>query len=128
MLPVHETEVIPLTIEGPLAVGDSGAGLPVDETRGSMIVDIGGGKTEVAVLSLGEIVAGTSVRIGGDAMDGAIRSFIREEYILSVSIQEAERLKIVLGSALPLGEDEFVEVNGVDLLSGSLEEDRDQQY
>ena len=111
-----------LTIEGPLAAA-MGAGLPVDGTRGSMIVDIGGGKTEVAVLSLGEIVAGASVRIGGDAMDGAIRSFIREEHILSVGIREAERLKIelgsALGSALPLEEDEFAEVNGVDLLSES---------
>ena len=71
-----------------------------------MIVDVGGGKTEAAVLSMGEIVAGTSVRIGGNDMDDAIRSYIRKEHILWIDLQEAERLKIELGSALPLEEDE----------------------
>jgi rod shape-determining protein MreB len=108
------------TIEAPLATA-LGAGLPVDETRGSMIVDIGSGKTEVAVLSLGEIVAGASVRCGGDAMDDSIRSYFRREHIFSVDAREAERLKIELGSALPPGGDEedFEEVCGVDILSGS---------
>ena len=105
------------TIEAPLAAA-IGAGVPVDETRGSMIVDIGGGKTEVAVLTMGEIVAGASVRSGGSAMDAAIRSYIRKEHNLSIDLREAERLKIELGSALPLEDDEFVEVGGVDLLSG----------
>lgn len=105
------------TIEGPLAAA-MGAGLPVDGAQGSMIVDVGGGKTEAAVLSMGEIVVGTSVRSGGDDMDTAIRSYIRKEHILSIGLREAERLKIELGSALPLEEDEFVEVNGVDLLTG----------
>lgn len=104
------------TVEGPLAAA-IGAGLPVDGTRGSMIVDVGGGKTEAAVLSMGEVVAGTSVRSGGDDMDAAIRSYIRKEHILSIDLREAERLKIELGSALPLEEDEFVEVNGEDLLT-----------
>ncbi|MGB3633788.1 MAG: rod shape-determining protein [Rubrobacteraceae bacterium] len=110
------------TVEGTLAAaigaGLVGAELAVDGTRGSMIVDVGGGKTEAAVLSMGEIVAGTSVRIGGDDMDDAIQSYIRKEHILSIDLQEAERLKIELGSALPLEEDEFVEVSGVNLLTG----------
>ena len=104
------------TIEAPLAAA-IGAGLPVDATRGSMIVDIGGGKTEVAVLTMGEIVAGASVRSGGDAMDEAIRSYIRKEHTLSVELREAERLKIESGSALPLEKDGFVEASGMDLLS-----------
>lgn len=106
------------TIEGPLAAA-RGAGLPVDQTRGSMIVDIGSGKTEAAVLSLGEIVAGASVRSGGDAIDASIRSYFRREHGISVNAREAKRLKIQLGSALPLGEDEFEAVSGVDLLSES---------
>lgn len=67
---------------------------------------------------MGEIVAGTSVRSGGDDMDAAVRSYIRKEHILWLDLQDAERLKIELGSALPLEEDEFVEVSGVDLLTG----------
>jgi rod shape-determining protein MreB len=108
------------TVEAPLAAA-VGAGLPVNETRGTMIVDIGGGKTEAAVLSLGKIVAGASVRCGGNTMDDAIRSYFRREHILSVDAREAERLKIELGSALTPGdnEEEFEEVCGVDLLSGS---------
>jgi rod shape-determining protein MreB len=87
-----------------------------------MIVDIGGGKTEAAILAMGEIVTGASVKCGGDAMDDAIRAYFRREHILSVDAREAERLKIELGSALPPGGDdegEFEEVCGVDLLSGS---------
>lgn len=111
------------TVEGPLAAA-IGAGLPVDGTRGSMIVDVGGGKTEAAILSMGEIVAGTSVRSGGDDMDDAVRSYIRKEHILSIDLREAERLKIELGSALPLEEDEFVEVSGVDLLTGNSKDSK----
>ena len=107
------------TIEGPLAAA-MGAGLPVTQTQGSMIIDIGSGKTEAAVLCMGEIVAGASVRSGGNAIDASIRSYFRREHSLSVDAREAERLKIQLGSALPLGEDRFESVSGVDLLSESL--------
>ncbi len=111
------------TIEGPLAAA-IGAGLPIDQSRGSMIVDVGGGKTEVAILSLGEIVAGVSVRIGGNDMDAAIRSYIRREHILSINLREAERLKIELGSALPLEEDELAKVGGADLFSGDSKDSK----
>ncbi|MGF1473291.1 MAG: rod shape-determining protein [Rubrobacteraceae bacterium] len=104
------------TMEGPLAAA-IGAGNAVDEMRGSMIVDVGGGKTEAAIISMGEIVAGTSVRTGGDDLDAAIRSHVRKEFVLSIDLQEAERLKIELGSALPLEEVEFAEVSGLDLLT-----------
>ena len=115
------------TVEGPLAAaigaGLLGAELAVDETRGAMIVDVGGGKTEAAVISMGEIVAGTSVRSGGNDMDEAIRSYIRREHILWIDLQEAERLKIELGSALPL-KDEFVGVSGVDILTGDSKDSK----
>ena len=107
------------TIEGPLAAA-IGAGLPIYQSRGTMVVDIGSGKTEAAVLCMGEIVAGTSIRCGGAAIDEAIRSYCRREHIFLVDAREAERLKIELGSALPIGEEEEFEVaDGVDLLSGS---------
>lgn len=107
------------TIEGPLAAA-IGAGLPIYHSRGAMIVDIGSGKTEAAVLCMGEIVAGASIRGGGAAIDEAIRSHCRREHILSVDVREAERLKIELGSALPIGEqEEFAVADGVDLLSGN---------
>ena len=106
------------TIEGPLAAA-MGAGLAVEEVEGSMIVDIGCGKMEAAVLCLGSIVAGRSARTGAGAMDAAIRSYLREEHSLSVALEEAERLKIELGSALPLTEPELAEVSGVDVLSGN---------
>ena len=106
------------TIEVPLAAA-VGAGLEVEEVEGSMIVDIGCGKMEAAVLCLGSIVAGCSARTGSGAMDAAIRSYLRKSRNLSVDLQEAERLKIELGSALPLSEPEFAEVSGVDALTGS---------
>jgi len=105
------------TIEEPLAAA-IGAGLPVEEPDGSMVVDVGGGTTEVAVVSLGGIVTNTSVRIAGNEMDRAIASFVQREHKVTVGTQTAERLKIELGSAMPLEEEELAEVRGRDLLTG----------
>jgi rod shape-determining protein MreB len=105
------------TIEEPLAAA-IGAGLPVEEPEGSMVVDVGGGTTEVAVISLGGIVTKVSVRIAGNEMDRAIASFVQMEYKMAVGTQTAERLKIELGSALPLKKEESAELRGRDLLSG----------
>lgn len=95
-----------------------GAGLPIAEPVASLIVDIGGGTTEVAVLSLGDVVAARSVRIGGDAMDEAIVSYLRRQYSLRIGSTMAERLRIQIGSAYPLEEELTAEVPGVDLVSG----------
>ncbi len=86
------------TIEEPLAAA-IGAGLPVNEAQGSMVVDVGGGTTEVAVISLGGIVAKSCIRIAGDDMDQAIAAYIQREHKVSVGTQTAEQLKIELGSA-----------------------------
>ena len=95
-----------------------GAGMPVNEAQGSMIVDVGGGTTEVAVISLGGIVTKSSIRIAGDDMDQAISAYIQREYKVSVGTQTAERLKIALGSAFPLPEEESAEIRGRDLATG----------
>jgi rod shape-determining protein MreB len=105
------------TIEEPLAAA-IGAGLPVAQPEGSMVVVVGAGTTEVAVISLGGIMTKASVRIAGNEMDRAIASFVQREHKMSVGTQTAERLKIELGSALPLEEEESAEVRGRDLLSG----------
>ncbi len=105
------------TIEEPLAAA-IGAGLPVEEPEGSMVVDVGGGTTEVAVISLGGIVTSASVRIAGNQMDRAIASFVQKRHRMAVGIQTAERLKVELGSALPLEEEQSAEVRGRDLLTG----------
>jgi rod shape-determining protein MreB and related proteins len=91
-------------IEEPMAAA-IGAGLPVQEPTGNMIVDIGGGTTEVAVISLGGIVASQSVRVGGDELDDAIIQFIKKEYSLALGERTAEEVKIALGSAWPLEEE-----------------------
>ena len=95
-----------------------GAGLPIAEPVASMICDIGGGTTEVAVLSLGDIVASQSVRVGGDAMDRAIVDYLKRHYSLRVGIPVAEQLRIDCGSAYPLEQELVEEVRGVDLVSG----------
>jgi rod shape-determining protein MreB len=97
-----------------------GAGLPVTEPTGSMVVDIGGGTTEVAVLSLGGIVYAKSVRVGGDKMDTAIVSYIRRNMNLLVGESSAERIKKQIGCACPpdKGEGETIEIKGRDLLNG----------
>jgi rod shape-determining protein MreB and related proteins len=105
------------TIEEPLAAA-IGAGLPVNEAQGSMIVDIGGGTSEVAVISLGGIVTKSSIRIAGDDMDHAISAYIQKEYKVAIGTQTGEQLKIELGSAFPLGEEESAEIRGRDLVSG----------
>src|SRR5687767_14653847 len=104
-------------IEEPMAAA-IGAGLPVHEPTGNMVVDIGGGTTEVAVISLGGIVTGTSVRIGGDELDDAIIQFIKKEYSLALGERTAEEIKIVLGSAAPLEEEQQAEICGRDLITG----------
>jgi rod shape-determining protein MreB and related proteins len=105
------------TIEEPLAAA-IGAGLPVEEPEGSMVVDVGGGTTEVAVISLGGIVTKASVRVGGNAMDKAISAYIHNEYQVAVGTQTAEQLKIELGSAFRLEEEESAEIRGRDLVTG----------
>lgn len=97
-----------------------GAGLPVTEPTGSMIVDIGGGTTEVAVLSLGGIVYSRSVRVGGDKMDESIIAYIRRNHNLLVGEASAERIKKEIGSACPPedGEGATMEIKGRDLMNG----------
>ena len=104
-------------IEEPMAAA-IGAGLPVQEPTGNMIVDIGGGTTEVAVISLGGVVASQSVRVGGDELDDAIIQFIKKEYSLALGERTAEEVKIALGSAWPLEEELHAEIRGRDLVTG----------
>lgn len=104
-------------IEEPMAAA-IGAGLPIQEPTGNMIVDIGGGTTEVAVISLSGIVYSRSVRVGGDELDEAIIQYIKRKYNLLIGEQTAERIKIDLGSAFPLEQRETMEVKGRDLVSG----------
>jgi rod shape-determining protein MreB len=104
-------------IEEPMAAA-IGAGLPVHEPTGNMVVDIGGGTTEVAVISLGGIVTSQSVRIGGDELDEAIIAYIKKEYSLALGERTAEEIKIALGSAFPMDEELHAEIRGRDLVSG----------
>ncbi len=108
-----------LLIDEPMAAA-IGAGLPVTEATGSMVVDIGGGTTEVAVLSLGGIVYARSIRVGGDKMDSAIVNYIRRNMNLLVGESSAERIKKEIGSACPPeeGEGRSVEIKGRDLVNG----------
>src|SRR5271168_1304815 len=109
-----------MLIEEPMAAA-IGAGLPVTEPTGSMIVDIGGGTTEVAVLSLGGIVYARSVRVGGDKMDEAIISYIRRNFNMLIGESSAERIKMDVGSAAPPYDNEegpYCEVKGRDLMNG----------
>ena len=104
-------------IEEPLAAA-IGADLPVNEPTGSMIVDIGGGTSEVAVISLGGIVVSQSLRIGGDEMDEAITYYLKKEHNLLLGERTAEKVKIEIGSAFPLENEEKMEMNGRDLITG----------
>ena len=104
-------------IEEPMAAA-IGAGLPVDSPTGSMVVDIGGGTTEVAVISMGGIVNATSIRIAGDAFDAAVVQCAKTHYNIAIGERTAEEIKITIGSAAPLVEEVDVEVRGRDLLSG----------
>src|SRR5262252_3147513 len=104
-------------IEEPMAAA-IGAGLPVHEPTGNMVVDIGGGTTEVAVISLGGIVTSQSVRIGGDELDEAIITYIKKEYSLALGERTAEEIKIKMGSAWPLDGELTAEIRGRDLITG----------
>ena len=104
-------------IEEPMAAA-IGAGLPVTEATGSMIVDIGGGTTEVAVISLGGIVLSRSIRIAGDEMDQEIIQYARQKHSLLIGERMAEEVKIAVGSAYPLAEERVVALRGRDLVTG----------
>lgn len=104
-------------VEEPMAAA-IGANLPVSEAQGSMIVDIGGGTTEVAVLALGGIVVSKSIRVAGDEMDEAIVAHCRKNYNLLIGERTAEQIKIDIGSAYPLSEERTIEVRGRDLVTG----------
>ncbi len=104
-------------IEEPMAAA-IGAGLPISEPVGSMVVDIGGGTTEVAVIALGGIVSSKSVRVGGDGMDEALIQHCRRAYNLLIGERTAEELKISIGSAYPMKEERTIDVRGRDLVSG----------
>lgn len=95
-----------------------GAGLPVQEPAGNMVVDIGGGTTEVAIISLGGIVVSTSSRTAGDELDNAIVQHIKREYSMYIGERTAEEIKIKIGSAFPLKQEETMEVKGQDMVAG----------
>jgi rod shape-determining protein MreB len=104
-------------IEEPMAAA-IGAGLPVHEPAGNMVVDIGGGTTEVAVISLGGIVTSASIRIGGDELDEAIINYVKKEYSLMLGERTSEEIKMAIGSAFPMPEESHAEIRGRDLVSG----------
>ena len=104
-------------IEEPMAAA-IGAGLPVHEPTGNMVVDIGGGTTEVAVISLGGIVTSQSIRTGGDRLDQAIITYVKKEYSLMLGERTAEDIKIAVGSAFPVPDEPHAEIRGRDLVSG----------
>jgi len=106
-----------LLIEEPMAAA-IGAGLPITETRGSMIVDIGGGTTEVALFSMGGIVTSRSLRVAGDEMDEDVVQYMRNKYNLLIGERMAERAKIDAGSAFPLPEERIVTMRGRNLITG----------
>ncbi|MFQ6102763.1 MAG: rod shape-determining protein [Candidatus Glassbacteria bacterium] len=95
-----------------------GVGLPVDTPCGNMVIDIGGGTTEIAVIALSGIVSNTSIREGGDEMDEAIIQFLRKNYNLLIGEQSAEQIKINVGSACPFGDEREMEVKGRDIITG----------
>lgn len=95
-----------------------GAGVPIESCSGNMIVDIGGGTTEVAVISLGGIVTSHSLRVAGDKMDVAISDYIKKKHNLAIGEQTAEEIKIKIGTALPEKENKIIEIRGRDLVSG----------
>ena len=104
-------------IEEPMAAA-IGSGLPVHEPTGNMVVDIGGGTTEVAVISLGGIVTAQSIRIGGDELDNAIIQYVKKEYSLLLGERTAEEIKMAIGSAFPIPDEPHAEIRGRDLVSG----------
>ena len=95
-----------------------GVGLPVDTPAGNMVIDVGGGTTEIAVIALSGIVCNSSIRVGGDEMDDAVLQYLKKTYNLMIGEQTAETIKIRIGSASPLPEETEMEVRGVDLVAG----------
>lgn len=95
-----------------------GAGIPINSCSGHMVIDIGGGTAEVAVISLGGIVASNSIRIAGDKMDEAIADFVKRKFNLAIGVQTAEEIKIRIGSAINEKEQKFLEIRGRDLIAG----------
>ena len=106
-----------ILIEEPMAAA-IGAGLPVDEPTGSMVVDIGGGTSEVAVISLGDIVTACSVRVAGDKFDEAIMTYIKKKFNLLIGDRTAEEIKLTIGSAYPMNEEKSMTVKGRNLYDG----------
>ena len=104
-------------IEEPLAAA-IGAGLPIHEPIGNLVVDVGGGTSEVALISMGGIVTNTAVRIGGFDIDAAIQNWVRREYTIAIGERTAERMKIAIGSAFPLAEEKKADLRGRDLGTG----------
>ncbi len=104
-------------IEEPMAAA-IGAGLPIHEPTGNMVVDIGGGTTEVAVISLGGIVTSQSIRVGGDELDDAIVDYVKKEFQLALGERTAEEIKIQMGSAYPLQQEMQAQIRGRDLVTG----------
>ncbi len=104
-------------IEEPMAAA-IGADMPVHEPSGNMIVDIGGGTTEVAVISLGGIVTAQSIRVAGDELDDAVLQYVKKEFSLAIGDRTAEEIKIQMGSAWPLDEELTADIRGRDLISG----------
>src|SRR4030043_1398746 len=95
-----------------------GASIPINSCSGNMIVDIGGGTSEMAVISLGGIVTSNSLRVAGDKMDQAIADYIKKKYNLAIGDQTAEEIKIKIGTAIPEKEERQIEIRGRDLISG----------
>lgn len=106
-----------MVMEEPMAAA-IGAGLPIEEPTGNMVVDIGGGTSEVAVISLGGIVAARSIRVGGDEFDSAIIAYIKRKYNLLIGERTAEQIKINIGSAYTLEEESTMEIKGRNLVDG----------
>lgn len=95
-----------------------GAGIPIASAAGNMVVDIGGGTTEIAIISLGGVVAQNSVRVGGNKIDAAIADYIRRKYSLAIGDRTAEDIKMKLGTAMPLTKDRAMEIRGRDIIAG----------
>jgi rod shape-determining protein MreB and related proteins len=104
-------------IEEPMAAA-IGAGLPIHEPVGNLVVDVGGGTSEVALISLGGIVSNSAVRIGGFDLDGAIQNYVRREYTMAIGERTAERIKVAIGSAFPMAQEQKAEIRGRDMGTG----------
>jgi rod shape-determining protein MreB len=104
-------------IEEPMAAA-IGAGMPIHEPIGSMVVDIGGGTTEVAVISMGGIVTATSIRVGGDELDESIINYVKKEFSLVLGERTSEAIKVAIGSAYPMPDEMLAEIKGRDLVTG----------